>query len=83
MGRWAGVVDTENMDERTDEQLIDIVAGFVLRARRILADSMMAGETALEALAAGARFAIRKGGNESLERRLPNEETLGLPGVPG
>lgn len=63
-------------DERTDEQLVGIVEGYVLRARRILAHSLCADEEALENLADGAWYAIRKDGVESLRRSLPNEETL-------
>jgi hypothetical protein len=63
-------------DPRTDEELLAIVAAFVLRARRVLAHSLCADEAALLALADGAWIAIRKEGVESLQRRLPNEESL-------
>lgn len=65
-----------NGDPRTDQQLLAIVAAFVLRARRVLAHSLCADEASLEALADGAFYAIRRAGVESVQRRLPNEEIL-------
>jgi hypothetical protein len=64
------------VDPRSDEQLQEIVEGFVLRARRVLAHSLASDETSLEVLAAGAWMAVRVDGVVNLERRLPNEEAL-------
>jgi hypothetical protein len=64
------------MDERTDEQLIEVVERFILRARRILSHSLCEDEEALGCLADGAWYASRKDGVESIHRRLPNEEAL-------
>jgi hypothetical protein len=64
------------VDQRTDEQLIEIVERFVLRARRILAHSLCTNEFEIQCVADGAWYAARKDGVESISRRLPNEETL-------
>lgn len=63
-------------DERSDAELIAIVEGFVLRARRVVAHSLCADDNGLANLADGAWRAIRKSGEESLQRVLPNEEVL-------
>ncbi len=63
-------------DPRTDDQLLEIVEAFALRARRVLAHSLWANEFDLRFLADGAWIARRKDGAVSLERRLPNEEVL-------
>ena len=70
--------DTRSVpDERSDAELIAIIDGLGLRARRILAHSMCADEDALTNLADGASwYATRKDGVESLRRVLPNEEIL-------
>lgn len=64
------------MDKRTDEQLIEVVERFVLRARRVLAHSLCSDEDGLTNLADGAWYAARKDGVESVSRRLPNEEVV-------
>lgn len=75
-GRDGVEVDTWTVDKRTDEQLIEIVERFVLRARRIFAYSLCADEVGLANLADGAWYSTRKGGIESISRLLPNEEVL-------
>lgn len=63
-------------DERSDAELIAIVEGFVLRARRVVSHSLCSDDYGLANLADGAWRAARKGGEESLQRVLPNEEVL-------
>lgn len=65
-----------NGDPRTNEQLLAVVAAFVLRARRVLVHSLCEDATALQALADGAFYAVRERGQVSVQRRLPNEEAL-------
>jgi hypothetical protein len=63
-------------DERSDAKLTAIVEGFVLRARRVVAHSLCTDDGELANLADGDWYAIRKNGEESLQRLLPNEEVL-------
>lgn len=67
---------TSRMDPRTDEQLIAMVDAFTLRARRVLAHSLVANVQGLEALADGGFFARRKDDKVSIERHLPSEESV-------
>ena len=60
----------------SDAELIAVIAGFVQRARRVVAHSLLQDEGGLDALAAGAFFAEQKDGAVSLKRILPNEEIL-------
>lgn len=63
-------------DQRSDDVLVAIVEGFVLRARRIVSHSLCTDAVGLMNLADGAWRGSRKDGKVALQRVLPNEEIL-------
>jgi hypothetical protein len=68
-------IDTQMVDQRTDEELLAIIEGFVLRARRVVAHSLTDDEL-LDELAGGGWQLTRESGQISVQRHLPGEEAL-------
>lgn len=59
-----------------ENQLIDTIERFYLRARRVAEHSLFDNQPALEAVADGAWWATQKDGNVTLSQSLPAEEAL-------